>query len=75
MSWSNAGATCQQMQGDLISIHDYNILPLIYQITADSNRRKRQEIAADKTVAWTSAHAIQLTNCKLTFLLSSSYTN
>jgi len=65
MSWSKAEAICQQTQGDLISLHDNSILPLIYQITGGKNRRKKSvEIATDPTVAWTSAHAIQLTNCK-----------
>jgi hypothetical protein len=76
MSWMKAGAMCQQMQGDLISLHDNTILPLIYQVTGENNRRKKRvEIATDKTVAWTSAHAIQLTNCKSSFFLHSSCTN
>lgn len=74
MTWSNAAMTCRDMQGDLISLRDDSILPLIYQVTADSHRRKKREIAADKTVAWTSARAIQLNNCKLIFLFHTSCT-
>lgn len=76
MSWMNAIATCQIMHGDLISLRDGSIVPLIYQITSgNKRRRKRRQIAADKTIVWTSAHAIQLTNRKSSFLLYSSSVN
>jgi hypothetical protein len=67
----NAVATCKVMQADLISIRDITILPLIYQITGGyKRRRKRRQIALDKTIAWTSAHAIQLTHCRSIFFFT-----
>lgn len=69
MSWSNARLTCRDMQGDLISLQDNSILPLIYQVTTNSyqRRKKRQTTTIDRTEVWTSARAIQLDNGKLHF--------
>ncbi len=73
MNWDDAVSTCQHMQGDLLSLRDNSILPLLYQVTDIHHRRKKQaDVATDPTVGWTSAHALDLTNCKLSFLLETN---
>jgi hypothetical protein len=63
-------AVCQSMKGDLISLRDSSILPLIYKVMSGKNRRrKRRQIVIDRPVAWTSAHAIDLTNRKFTQII------
>jgi hypothetical protein len=65
MSWMKAAAACQNIKADLISLRNNTILPLVYQVTGDNNRRKKRYIGSiDKTVVWTSAQAIELINSK-----------
>ena len=65
-TWSQALTTCQTAYGDLISLRNTNIIPYVYRITTGSypSKRKRQ-VTVDSSIGWTSAHAIELTNCML----------
>ena len=69
-------AVCQSMKADLISLRDSSILPLIYQaMNVNNGRRKRRQIVINRPVVWTSAHAISLTERKLSLLYYSNYLN
>jgi len=66
----SASAICRVMEGELISLRDSSIVSLIYQVTGGNNgRRKRRQVAMDKTILWTSAHALDLTNCELSLFV------
>ncbi len=69
MTWGQALAICQQYQADIISFRDSGAYSLVYQVTSTSyRRRKRVETSPEKTIGWTSAHAIEFDNCKTSFL-------
>ncbi|UJR31779.1 hypothetical protein I4U23_019257 [Adineta vaga] len=62
----DAQATCESMQGSLISLRDISILPLFYRATNANSQRKRQASGLiDRTIGWTSGQAVQFTNLRL----------
>ena len=70
MNWGQALATCQQYQADIISFRDSGAYSLVYQVTNTNYRRKKRvDTSLEKTVGWTSAHAVESDNCQKSFLV------
>lgn len=65
LPWAHAQATCIDMESELLSYRTDSTVSLIYQLTATAKRRKRQvHIASDKSVVWTSGHAVETSSRK-----------
>ena len=66
MSWKGAEATCRNVQAELISFRDRNIVSLLYKMTTNKGRKKRipRVTITNQLGAWTSAHAVNLSGRK-----------